>query len=72
MGDGLDTMEFHKEHSEVLKGNRTCQAALGKQGDILVGEFVDRDRPDYLELMRRQMSETAGDRYVRAELPICV
>jgi len=72
MGDGLDTMKYYKEHSKVAKGVPASEAALSKQGDILVGKFVDRERPDYMELMRHQLSETLGDRYVQAELPICV
>ena len=50
----------------------TSEAALTKQGDILVGKFVDRDRPDYIELMRGRFSEALGDRYVQAEVPLCV
>jgi 2-oxoglutarate ferredoxin oxidoreductase subunit beta len=72
MGDGLDTMKYYKEHSKIVKGAPTSEAGLTKNGDILVGKFVDRDRPDYLELMRGQLSETLGDRYVQAELPICL
>jgi 2-oxoglutarate/2-oxoacid ferredoxin oxidoreductase subunit beta len=72
MGDGLDTMKFYKEHSKTVKGASTGDAALTRQGDILVGKFVDRDRPDYLELMRAQLADTLGDRYVQAELPLCV
>jgi 2-oxoglutarate ferredoxin oxidoreductase subunit beta len=72
MGDGLDTMKFYKEHSKVSKGAPASEAALTKQGDILVGKFVDRARPDYMELMRGQLQETLGDRYIQAELPVCV
>jgi len=28
----------------------------------VVGKFVDRERPDYFELLRAQMTETLGDR----------
>jgi 2-oxoglutarate ferredoxin oxidoreductase subunit beta len=72
MGDGLDTMKYYKEHSKVAKGQPASEAALTKQGDILVGKFVDRDRPDYIELMRAQFREALGDRYVQAELLLCV
>ena len=34
----------------------------------MVGKFVDRERPDYLELLRAQMKETLGDRYVEPEV----
>ena len=58
MGDGLDTMKYYKEHSKTKNGAPTAEAALTKQGEILVGKFVDRERPDYLELMRGQLAET--------------
>jgi hypothetical protein len=32
---------------------------------------VDRERPDYLELLRAQMMQTLGDRYVEAEDACC-
>jgi 2-oxoglutarate/2-oxoacid ferredoxin oxidoreductase subunit beta len=72
MGDGLDTMKYYKERSKTKHGAPTSEAALTRQGDILVGKFVDRDRPDYLELMRGQLAEALGDRYVQAEVPLCV
>jgi 2-oxoglutarate ferredoxin oxidoreductase subunit beta len=72
MGDGLDTMKYYKEHSKTKAGALTQEAALSRQGDILVGKFVDRERPDYLELMRGQLRETLGERYVQAEAPVCV
>ncbi len=72
MGDALDTMKYYKEASKTKHGAPTSEAALTKQGEIVVGKFVDRDRPDYLELMRGQLRETLGDRYVQAEAPLCV
>jgi hypothetical protein len=45
------------------------------KGEIVVGKFVDRDRPDYLELMRHQFSEQLGERYQdpyqEQEVPVC-
>jgi hypothetical protein len=40
-------------------------------GDIIVGKFVDRERPDYLETMRSQMVAQLGDRYVPAGEVTC-
>ena len=37
-------------------------------GEILVGKFVDRDRPDYFELLQAQMTATLGDRYAEPEV----
>ena len=64
MGDGLDTMIFYKEHSKVRNGCPTSEVGLSKSGEIIVGKFVDRDRPDYGSLLKAQMHESLGDRYV--------
>ena len=72
MGDGLETMKYYKERSKTRHGAPTSEAGLTKQGEIVVGKFVDRERPDYTELMTAQLAETLGDRYVPAELPVCV
>jgi 2-oxoglutarate ferredoxin oxidoreductase subunit beta len=71
MGDGLETMKYYKEASKVRHGAPTSETGLTKQGEIVVGKFVDRERPDYLELMRRQFTEQLGERYHEAEAPVC-
>ncbi|MBZ5579410.1 MAG: 2-oxoacid:ferredoxin oxidoreductase subunit beta [Acidobacteriia bacterium] len=67
MGDGLDTMKYYKEASKIRHGAPTGECALTKSGEIVVGKFVDRDRPDYLELMRTQLHESLGERYAEPE-----
>jgi len=71
LGDGLDTMKYYKERSKTKHGAPTSEVALTMTGDIIVGKFVDRDRPDYMELMRSQMVEQLGDRFVEAEALVC-
>ena len=63
MGDGLDTMKFYKEVSKIRHGAPTSECGLTKSGEIVVGKFVDRDRPGYFEMLTAQMNETLGDRY---------
>ena len=67
MGDGLDTMKFYKDKSKVRNGAPTNEVGLTIDGEIVVGKFVDRDRPDYASLMRAQFTEALGSRYVEAE-----
>jgi len=71
LGDGLDTMKYYKASSKIRHGAPTGEAALTMQGEILVGKFVDRERPDYLELMRHQFSERLGERYIEPECAVC-
>jgi 2-oxoglutarate ferredoxin oxidoreductase subunit beta len=64
MGDGLDTMKLYKEKSKVKHGAPTSEVGLTLNGEIAVGKFVDRDRPDYQTMMRAQYVDTLGDRYI--------
>jgi 2-oxoglutarate ferredoxin oxidoreductase subunit beta len=41
---------------------------MTKSGEIVVGKFVDRERPGYFELLNSQMTETLGDRYAEPEV----
>jgi 2-oxoglutarate ferredoxin oxidoreductase subunit beta len=67
MGDGLDTMKAYKAQSKIRNGAPTSETALVTGGEIVVGKFVDRERPDYRDLMNAQMRAQLGDRYVDPE-----
>lgn len=72
MGDGLDTMKFYKEHSKVQNACNTADVSLDKAGTIVVGKFVDRERPEYRDLMREQYRARLGDRYREKEaMEVC-
>jgi 2-oxoglutarate ferredoxin oxidoreductase subunit beta len=71
LGDGLDTMKYYKEHSKIRHGASTSEVGFSGQGEIIVGKFVDRERPDYLDMMRRQLSERLGEKFVEAGELIC-
>jgi 2-oxoglutarate ferredoxin oxidoreductase subunit beta len=70
LGDGLDALKYYKQMSKVKNGCPTSEVDLTKQGEIIVGKFVDRERPDYRECMRNRFMESLGDRYVEEEM-IC-
>jgi len=40
-------------------------------GEIVVGKFADRDCPDYTTLMRAQMVESLGERYIQEPEMVC-
>jgi 2-oxoglutarate ferredoxin oxidoreductase subunit beta len=72
MGDGLDTMKYYKEKSKVKHGASTSEVGLTLNGEITVGKFVDRDRPDYQSMMRAQYVESLGERYIAEPEMECV
>jgi 2-oxoglutarate ferredoxin oxidoreductase subunit beta len=71
MGDGLDAMKYYREASKLNHGISAQDAAITKDGEIIVGKFVDRVRPDYMELMRNRLSTQLGENYVEVENLLC-
>jgi 2-oxoglutarate ferredoxin oxidoreductase subunit beta len=71
MGDGLDAMKFYKEVSKIKHGTPTSEVGLTKSGEIIVGKFVDRDRPDFATMMRAHLQQRLGDQFIEAEGPVC-
>ncbi|MDX2154512.1 MAG: thiamine pyrophosphate-dependent enzyme [Bryobacteraceae bacterium] len=71
LGDGLDAMKFYKEHSKTVPNASTGDVCLSKTGEIVVGKFVDRDRPDYGTMMRAQLSQSLGERYLEPDVCHC-
>ena len=71
MGDGLEAMKFYKEHSKTKNGASTCEVDLDKTGEIIVGKFVEKERPAYLNSMHRTLTERLGERYVCTEELSC-
>src|ERR1035438_9229242 len=65
---GLDTMKYYKQASKIRHGAPTGECSLTKSGEIVVGKFIDRERPDYYELLQAQMHESLGDRYAEPEV----
>ena len=57
MGDGLAAMKDYKERSKVRHGAPTHEVAMIPGQEIIVGKFVDRERVDYLTLMRQRLGE---------------
>ena len=70
MGEGLDAMKFYKQVSKVKHGAPTSEVTLTKAGEIVVGKFIDRERPEFLDMMNQHLRQELGDRYVE-EAPVC-
>jgi 2-oxoglutarate ferredoxin oxidoreductase subunit beta len=65
MGDGLDAMKDYKRYSKIRPGQPTSEVGLVKEGEIIVGKFVDKERPEFMDMMNAHLSQQLGDRYVQ-------
>ena len=65
LGDGLDMMKFFRDNSETRNQAPTYELDIALQGKIVVGKFVDRDAPTYLQKMNAHLSNVLGERFTR-------
>jgi len=70
MGDGLDTMKMYKQMSKVKHGAPTSEVELSKSGEIVVGKFIDRERPEFSDMMNQHLRQELGEKYIE-EAPAC-
>ena len=70
MGEGLDAMKYYKEVSKVKNGAPTWELQFAKQGEIIVGKFVDRERPEYIDMLKERLRSKLGEKYVEPVSPL--
>jgi 2-oxoglutarate ferredoxin oxidoreductase subunit beta len=55
LGEGLDELRYYAERSVIRHGADPADADLTPGNDIVVGRFVRRERPTFLELYEEQI-----------------
>jgi len=49
LGDGLNMMKFYYDNSVIKHGEPTENLDIGFQEEIIIGKFIDRERPTFSE-----------------------
>lgn len=57
LGDGLDMMRFYHDNTEIRHGEDTKNLDIALQGKIIMGKFVDRERPSYTDRYNEWLSD---------------
>jgi len=52
LGDGLDMMKFYYENSTIKHGEPTDNLDIDYQKEIIVGKFIDREKPTFSESLK--------------------
>jgi 2-oxoglutarate ferredoxin oxidoreductase subunit beta len=60
LGDGLEEMKFYKEHSVIKHGADPAEAELGIHKDIIVGKFIDTEKPTFMDLYQKELDLVHG------------
>lgn len=63
LGDGLNLLKYYYDNSEIRHGADTKEVDISYQGKLIIGKFVDKDKPTFLDAMNTHMSEVLGDDY---------
>jgi len=63
LGDGVDMVKYYKEKSVIQNGADTKNIGLDFQGEIVVGKFVDRERPTWLDSMNEHLGKVLGEQF---------
>ncbi|MHC4471818.1 MAG: thiamine pyrophosphate-dependent enzyme, partial [Planctomycetota bacterium] len=71
LGDGLDLLKFYHDNSVIKHGASTSEVGIDFQKPFVVGKFVDRERPTFLQAMGKQMTAKLGDKFVPHEGTSC-
>ena len=60
-----------KRRAKSGNGAPTSEVGMTMTGEIIVGKFVDRERPDYQTMMKAQFHESLGERFVEQTEMVC-
>ncbi len=63
LGDGVDMLQYYQENTVLKHGCDTRETAIDFQGKIVVGKFVDKAKPTYLEAVDKCAVRLVGDDY---------
>ncbi len=63
LGDGLNLLRYYYENSEIRHGADTRTLDIGYQGKIIVGKFVDIEKPTFLDCMNNHLRKVLGNKY---------
>jgi 2-oxoglutarate ferredoxin oxidoreductase subunit beta len=63
LGDGVDMLQHYQENTILKHGADTRETAIDYQGKIVIGKFVDKNKPSYLEASDKCSIKLVGDDY---------
>ena len=64
LGSGLDLMKFYHDNCEIKNGANPEEADIGFQSKIIVGKFVDKEKPSFIDNMHVGLKRALGDKYI--------
>jgi len=63
LGDGLNLLKYYYEKSEIQHGADTRTLDISYQGKLIVGKFIDIEKPTFLDAMNNHLGKVLGEKY---------
>ena len=63
LGDGLNLLRYYYDQSEIKHGADTRTLDIDYQGKLIVGKFVEKEKPTFLDAMNEHLGKVLGDDY---------
>jgi 2-oxoglutarate ferredoxin oxidoreductase subunit beta len=63
LGDGLNLLRYYYDNADIQHGADTRTLDIGYQDKIVVGKFVDKEKPTFLDCMNNYLQKVLGDKY---------
>lgn len=60
LGTGLDLMKFYHDNSIIQHGADPKNVEIGMQSKIVVGKFIDIEKPTYRDFLTNNLSKIVG------------
>ncbi|NPV13377.1 2-oxoacid:ferredoxin oxidoreductase subunit beta [candidate division WOR-3 bacterium] len=70
LGSGLEIVKYYQEKSVVKNDIDTRECEINYQGPIVVGRFVQKRKPTYLEAMNDFLRSSVGEKFVPYQGPM--
>lgn len=65
LGTGLDLMRFYHDNSEIKHGADPAELDIEFQDKIIVGKFIDIERPTFIDAWNDGLEKALGDKFER-------
>jgi 2-oxoglutarate ferredoxin oxidoreductase subunit beta len=57
-------LDFYFQNSEIKNGEDTLNVKISPDEKIIVGKFIDRERPTFIDAYNEQLLKVLGDKFV--------
>ncbi len=63
-----DILDFYYKNSEIKNGEDTLNVKISADEKMIVGKFIDRERPTFIDAYNEQLTKVLGDKFIKTEI----